>query len=270
MKQFILKNSKALTGTAFALLLGGILMSFQDSPFVYQQFYLQQVSDDTLPEKNYDDHMKMKDFDKLISELDGKIMSQVGDAIKTIDLDKIEKDVENSLKGLDIENIMKTVDLSLNNIDLDKIMEDVTGSLKNVAWDKNNKEVDKAMQEAKQEIAKAREEISNIDSKEISKELENAKLEIEKSKSEIKKIDLAKIMREARVGIDEAKEELKQTRAMFNEMESDGLINQKDGFSIEYKNKDLYINGKKQAENVTDKYRKYFKGDHFKITIDKE
>ena len=263
MKQFILKHSKALAGIACALLLGGILMSFQDSPFVHQQFDLQQVSDDTLPDKNYDDHMKLKDFDKLISELDGKIMSQVGDAIKTIDLDKIEKDVENSLKGLDMEHIMKTVELSLKNIDLDKIREDVTSSLKTVDWDKNNKEIDKAMQEAKEEIEKARQEINNIDRKEISKELENAK-------HEIKKIDVDKIMREARAGIDEAKEELKQTRAMFNEMERDGLIDQKDGFSIEYKHKNLYINGKKQAENITDKYRKYFKGDHFKMTIDKE
>ena len=57
---------------------------------------------------------------------------------------------------------------------------------------------------------------------------------------------------------------------MFNEMEADGLINTRDGFTIEYKDKDLFINGNKQPEKVTDKYRKYFKGDHFKITIDKE
>jgi len=106
--------------------------------------------------------------------------------------------------------------------------------------------------------------------KEISKELEQAKIEIEKSKSEIKNIDMDKVMKEARDGIAEAKEELKQTKAMFNEMEKDGLISQKDGFSIEFKDKDLYINGKKQPENVADKYRKYTKDKNFKITIDKE
>ncbi len=31
-----------------------------------------------------------------------------------------------------------------------------------------------------------------------------------------------------------------------------------------------YIDGKKQSEKITDKYRKYFKEDHFKIKIDKE
>ena len=77
-------------------------------------------------------------------------------------------------------------------------------------------------------------------------------------------------MKEAQQGITEAKEELKQAKAMFNEMEKEGLINQKDGFSIEFKDKDLYINGKKQDENVADKYRKYTKEKNFKITIDKE
>ena len=57
---------------------------------------------------------------------------------------------------------------------------------------------------------------------------------------------------------------------MFTEMEQDGLINSKQGFNIEYKNKNLYINGAKQSEQVTSKYRKYFKDEHFEITIDKE
>ena len=270
MKQFILKNRKALTGIAAMLLMGSILMSFQDSPFVHQKFDEQQLPDDTLPGKNYDDHMKMKEFDKLLGGLDGKIMSEVGEALKSVDMDKIQKQVENALKEVDMENIMRTVELSLKKIDLDKIMNDVRSSLKDVDWDKYIKEIDKAMQEAKQEIEKAKIEIRNIDKDEIMKELEKAKLEIEKNKSEFKKINIDKIMKEARKGIEEAKEELKQTKAMFNEMESDGLINQKDGFSIEYKDKSLYINGKKQAENVTDKYRKYIKEDHFKITIDKE
>ena len=70
--------------------------------------------------------------------------------------------------------------------------------------------------------------------------------------------------------IDKAKEELRLTKEMFTEMEKDGLIDPKQGFTIEYKNKDLYIDGKKQSAKTTDKYRKYFKKDHFKMTIEKE
>ena len=60
------------------------------------------------------------------------------------------------------------------------------------------------------------------------------------------------------------------TKELFTEMEKDGLINPRNGFTVEYKNKDLFINGKKQSEKTTDKYRKYFKQDHFKMTIEKE
>jgi hypothetical protein len=48
------------------------------------------------------------------------------------------------------------------------------------------------------------------------------------------------------------------------------LISSKEGFTIEYKNKELYIDGKKQSVKTTDKYQKYFKKEHFKITIEKE
>ena len=81
---------------------------------------------------------------------------------------------------------------------------------------------------------------------------------------------MEKIMENAKESIDNAKKELKETKAMFNEMEKDGLIDPKQGFSVEFKEKELYINGTKQPEKVTDKYRKYFKRDHFKITIEKE
>ena len=81
---------------------------------------------------------------------------------------------------------------------------------------------------------------------------------------------MGKIMEEAKNGINKGKEELKQIKMMFTEMEKDGLIDSQQGFTIEYKEKDLYINGTKQKEQVTDKYRKYFKEDHFKIKIDKE
>jgi len=270
MKQFILKQSAALTGLAAVLVLGFVLMSFQDSPLVHGKYDLEQQYYDTVPDKDWGDHMKMKDFDKLMNDLDTKIIMQVGDALKNIDFGKIERDVENSLKSIDMEKIMKDVENSLKDIDVNKILADVRSSMKEIDWNKHSAEVNEALKEAKEEMEKAKLEIKDIDMKEISKEIEKAKLEIEKSKAEIKKIDMDKIMKEAKEGIAEAKEELKQTKAMFNEMEKDGLINQKDGFSIEFKDKDLYINGKKQPDNVADKYRKYTREKNFKITIDKE
>jgi hypothetical protein len=272
MKQFILKNKKALTGTIAILLIGAVTMSFQDSPFAYSKFSVQEDyvgrgnCPDTIPDK---ETMKMKDFDKLQTELDRSLL-QVTEELKKLDFSKMQKEIEASLKDVDMEKIRKDVELALKSIDMDKMMADVSTSMKDLKLDYNNADIEKALAEAKKEIEKAKLEIKDIDKDALKKELENAKKEIEKSKQEINKIDMDKIMDEARAGIDKAKEELKLTKEMFTEMEKDGLINSKNGFTIEYKDKDLFIDGKKQPEKITDKYRNYFKQEHFKITIDKD
>ncbi|MDQ6756439.1 MAG: hypothetical protein M3004_05845 [Bacteroidota bacterium] len=66
------------------------------------------------------------------------------------------------------------------------------------------------------------------------------------------------------------KHKKKDVKEMTTEMEKDGLINKKEGYNIEYKNKELLINGKKQSNEVTEKYRKYFKGEDFQIKRSKE
>ncbi len=273
MKQFILKHKKAITGTLAMLLIGGITMSFLNSPLGYNKFtgeddfVYEGCYTDTLPEK---EGIKMKDFDKLQTQLD-KVLGEVDAELKGIDFTKLQKEVmESALKEVDMEKVMKNVELSLKNIDLAKIMADVSASLKNVDLNFKSAEIEKALAEAGREIEKAKLELKEVDKEAIKKEMDKAKKEIEKSKLEIEKIDMNKIMDEARAGIDKAKDELKLTKAMFTEMEKDGLIDSKAGFTIEYKNKELYIDGKKQDEKTTGKYRKYFKEDHFKMTIEKE
>lgn len=266
MKQFILKHKKAITGTLAMLLIGSITMSFLNSPLGYNKFtgeddfVYESSCTDTLPEK---EGIKMKDFDKLQTQLD-KVLGEVDAELKGIDFIKIQKDaMALALKEVDMDKMMKNVELSLKNIDLDKIMADVSTSLKDVSLHFKSVEIEKALAEAGREIEKAKLELKEVDKEAIKKELVKAKKEIEK-------IDMSKIMDEARAGIDKAKDELKLTKEMFTEMEKDGLINSKAGFTIEYKNKELYIDGKKQDEKTTGKYRKYFKGDHFKMTIEKE
>lgn len=272
MKQFILNHKKAIAGTVAMLLIGFSTMSFPDSPLGYSKFtgedeLVNGGCTDTLPGK---EGIKMKDFDKLQTELD-KVLGQVGAELKGIDFEKLQKDAaEIALKELDVEKIMKSVEQSLKSIDLDKTLADVTSSLKDLKIDYQKEEVEKALAEATKEIEKAKREIKEINKESIKKELEEAKKEIEKSKVEIEKIDMDKIMNEARAGVDKAKEELKLTKEMFTEMEKDGLVNSKAGFTVEYKNKELFIDGKKQDERTTNKYRKYFKEDHFKIKIEKE
>jgi len=275
MKEFILNHKKAITGAIAVLLIGGITMSFQDSPFSYNRFAVEENQEpkncftDTVPEKDHKGNMTMKDFDNLQKVLDESLL-QTMEEMKKIDFSKMQKEIEASLKSVDMEKIMKDVSHSLKSIDLDKILADVKSSLNEIDLADKNEEIEKALQEAKKEIEKAKMEIRDIDRDAIKKELDKARLNIEKSKAEMNRIDMDKIMSEAKEGIDKAKEELLMTKEMFNEMEKDGLIDPKQGFTIEYKNKDLYIDGKKQTEKTTGKYRKYFKKEHFKIRIGKE
>jgi DNA-directed RNA polymerase subunit K/omega len=241
-------------------------MSFLNSPVGYSEFtgeneYIIESSClDTLPDK---EGIKMKDFDQLQAQLD-KVLGKAGAELKGIDFEKLQIDAATqALKEIDMDKIMKSVEQSLKSIDLDKTLADISVSLKDLKIDYKKEEVEKALAEAKKEIEKGKIEIKNIDKDAIKKEIDKSRLEIEK-------IDLNKIMDEARSGIDKAKDELKLTKEMFTEMEKDGLVNSKEGFTVEYKNRVLYIDGRKQDEKTTDKYRKYFKQDHFKITIEKE
>ena len=262
----MLKNKRSVTGIAACLLTGIITLSFQDSPFVHSMLEKSSALQDTVPVKKHKNSMTMKEFDRLSENLDKDIANE----LKKIDFAKIEQEVRASLKDVDIDKIMKEVEASLKEIDTKKILADVKKELDHIDFDKINIDIKQALTNANIELKKAKEEIKKIDKEAIKKEIENARLEVEKSREEYAKIDMNKIIKEAQDGIEKAKQELKQVKAMFNEMEKEGLINPKQGFSIEYKDKDLYINGSRQSEQVTDKYRKYFKEDHFEITIAKD
>ena len=272
MKHFFLSQKKAVTCTLAMLLIGGITMSFLNSPLGYDEFTgddfdYEGCSVDTMPGK---EGIKMKDFEKLQAELE-KISGAVDAELKGIEFTKLQKDaISKAMKAVDMEKMMKDVELSLKNIDLDKMMANVSTSLKNADLNFKSTAIEKALAEAGKEIQKAKLELKEVDREAIRKELAKAKIEIEKSKLEIEKIDMTKIMDEAREGIDKAKDELKLTKEMFTEMEKDGLIDSKAGCTIEYKNKELFIDGKKQDEKTAGKYRKYFRQDHFKMTIEKE
>ena len=66
-------------------------------------------------------------------------------------------------------------------------------------------------------------------------------------------------MASSRVEVDKAKEEVKGYQEMIYDMEKEGLLNTKEDYTIEYKDGDLFINGKKQPQEVTDKYKKNFR-----------
>lgn len=264
MKKFIVRNKKTIAGIAACLLIGGVTMSFQDTPYVNQNIESRKLVD-TVPDKFSNHTLSMKELDDLVIKLDLD-MAGLEKNLKEIDMDHISKQVELSLKEIDIDKIMLNVEESLSKIDMEKIMADVQLSLTDIDWKEHEGEIRKALDEAKVDIEKAKIEINSIDKEEIRKELEEAREELKDVKLELKQVDMDKIMKEANEGIKEAKADLELTREMFREMEKDGLVDSKKGFTVEFKNKELFINGVKQSQKVTEKYRKYKDGD-FKMKI---
>ncbi|MEP7143400.1 MAG: hypothetical protein ABI707_11040, partial [Ferruginibacter sp.] len=262
MNQFLQKNKKIIAGVAACLLIGGVTMSFQNIPFGPLD-KLDTLTDlqDSIPEsaKDGEAKMNMKDFDLLMQNMD-KEMLKMQKEVSKIDFDKMHQEITASLNKVDLDKIKTGIDKAMKEIDFAKIEQGVKVALKKIDWDEANNDVKLSLQDAKKEIEK-------INLEAVKKEIEKAKFQIEKSKNEIKKINIDEIMKNANTGILKAKEELRITKQMFNEMEKDGLINQKDGFTIEYKDKTLIINGKKQSEAISQKYKQYIKGDSFKISM---
>jgi hypothetical protein len=135
------------------------------------------------------------------------------------------------------------------NFDINKLNEEVQRGLEAAKEQMNSKEFREGIDAAKK-----------INMDEIKKELENVKDEMEKNK-----IDLKEEMDNAKEGIEKAKEELKDYRELIDGMEKDGLINTKEDYSIKYKDDELYINGKKQSPEITDKYKDHFKENNTRI-----
>jgi hypothetical protein len=273
MKQFIAKNRRAIAGITACLLIGGATLAFQDSPVVHlQDTYTQPDTyattcgnKDTFPPEK---KMTMKQLDELTANLDIE-MKNVAEELKKINLEDITKQVELSLKEVDLEKINADVQKSLASINIEGIEKEIKAALKEIKWDKIDAEVKQALQQAKTEMGK-------INTDDAKKAMEEARKELDKAKLELKGLDFSKIMDNAKEGIEKAKTKLRSLKALFTEMEKDGLIDTRAGFTVNFKDGDLFINGKKQSKEVTDKYRKYitdikdFDDKDFSISIDKE
>lgn len=66
-------------------------------------------------------------------------------------------------------------------------------------------------------------------------------------------------MENAREEIGRAQEKIKAYKEMLQKMEEDGLLKKGDNYRVEFKDNELFINGKKQPDPIRNKYRHYFK-----------
>lgn len=212
---------------------------------------------DTVP-KN--DDKKVRDLDDVLDELDKaelkvnfeKMNADLKEAMKQVDAAKIQMNIDKAMKEVDMQKIKAQLDQSLKEIDAAKMEKDVKESIASVDWEKMSKQLKEQMEEIKKiDMSKL-----DADMKKLQSQMKDMKPQLEKE------------MQKAKTSIEKAKAEMKEYKGFVDGLEKDGLINKEEPYTIQNKNGELIINGKKQPAGVYNKYRSFLEN-HKKFTIKK-
>jgi len=234
-----------------------ILLSWDGQKQTHQQRPKQSFND-TVPKNKAD--KKVRDLDDVLDELDRaefkvdmeKVNEQLKEAMKQIDKAKIQMEVDKAMKEVDMEKMKAQMDKLTNEIDVAKIQKELKESLASVDWEKMNNQIKEQMDEVKK-----------IDMSKLDADMKKLEIEMKGLGPKIEKE-----MRDAKVSIEKAKAEMKEYKGFVDGLDKDGLINKKEGYTIQHKNGELTINGKKQPADVYNKYGSFLKK-HEKFTIKK-
>jgi len=204
-------------------------------------------------DKSHLDAEKMKQqIDEAVKQIETKKMQeQITKAMKEVDLEKMKVELQQNLEKVDMTQMKEQIESAMKQIDAAKIQADISSSIAKIDMEKIKLELDK---------------VKEIDFKGIEENLKKMMPEIEKS------------MQNAKQSVEKAKKELLEHKAFIDGLDKDGLIDKDKNYTIEYKNGELTINGKKQSAEVVKKYNPYLKAkkdftikkdeDHFNIDND--
>lgn len=219
---------------------------------------------DTIPKK----HKQVRDLDEALLELDkGEI--ELRKAMKEIDGEKIEKEIRAAMKNMDVDmtkmkedmaKAMKEIDMKKINAEVQKALASVQKELSDVNMEKMKKDIETSLAKVDMEKLKAElEEVKKIDLTEMKKELEKIRPEVEKS------------LQQAKKDIEKARVEITSYKNLVDALDRDGLLKKADNYTVEYKNNELTVNGKKLSADQAKKYSEYLTGkENFTIRKDKD
>lgn len=255
-RRFVLKKQNMkktfIRKLPLLLLLSGLVFTIT---FAQTNAGTNNSSTDTLPKKE----KKIRDLDEALIELDrGEV--ELRKAMREIDAEKIEREIRVSLKNLDVDMARMKEDITkaMKEVDMAKIEIDIKNALKDIDGEKLSRQIKESM--AKVDMNKIKielEKVKEIDLSKMKLELENIRPEIERS------------MQEAKKGIEKARQEISSYKNLVHALDKDGLLNKNADYKIEYKNKELTVNGKKLSADAIRKYGEYL-DDKRNFTIQKE
>lgn len=198
---------------------------------------------ETLEKVHFDAEKMMQEIDEATKNIDvKKIQEEVTKAIKNVDFEKMKTDLQQNVDKVDLQQMKDEIAKAMKEIDAEKIKADINASISKIDMDKIKLELGKA---------------ENIDFMKMEENLKKMKPEIEKS------------MQGAKESIEKAKKELLEYKGFIDILDKDGLINKSKNYTIEYKNGELSINGKRQSSDVAKKYNSFLK-DRKDFTIKKD
>lgn len=211
-----------------------------------------EYAGDTTPGRN----RKPRDIDEAIEQLDRvDLQAEIEEAMKGVKV---------AMDQIDEKKLRLEVDKAMKSVDMDQVKKQVQESMSKIDWTELKKTVDESMAKIDwKQIQASMDEVKKINWDEIQKEVQKAKLEIEKQGPQIK-LEMEK----AKVAVEKAKTELKSFKGFIDGLEKDGLINKKDGYTIDHKDGELKINGKKASDETRKKYRSFLENhDSFHIQV---
>ena len=254
----------------FGCLIAGITLALVSWDFKQTPPRYYQPNNDTIPKTKTDREKKILDLDDVLDELNAeefqinmeKVHRELTDAMKKIDMGKMKLDMEKAMKEVDMEKIKREIDESMAKIDMKKIKAEMAEAMEEFDAAKIQQEIKASME--KIDMEKLKEQMDEI------KKIDMSKMEIEMKKlqEEMKELGpkLEKEMGKAKVEMEKAKKEMKEFKEFVDGLESDGLINKKEGYTIKHVDGELIVNGKKVSEQVYNKYRSFLEK-HKKFTI---
>jgi cytochrome c556 len=241
--------------------------------------------------KQVEQAMKSVDMNKINTEtqkalkaIDAELMqievNKAMDAVK-IDTDEIQKAMNEikidfnkeleKMKDLNFEkmkdlNIEELMDLNLEEMN-DINIEELTDLNLEGMNDLNIEELTDLNLEVMNDLNI--EEINGLNTEKINEAMEDVKAELQKTKSALKaeNYDFRKNLDDIKNDIQEAKKEISGYQDMIYSMEKEGLLDTKNDYKIANRDGSIYINDKKQTNDVSAKYGKYLKNN---ITIRKK
>jgi chromosome segregation ATPase len=206
-----------------------------------------------------------KDWEKQIKEaLDNvhfdadKMKLQIDEAMKQVDMKKIQEEVQKAMKEVDLEKMKTELQQNLDKIDMNQVKEEIAKAMKEIDMAKIQTDINNSISKIDMDKIKLElDKVKDIDFKGIEENLKKMKPEIEKS------------MQNAKESIDKAKKELEGYKGLFDVLDKDGFLDKNKNYPIEYKNGELIVNDKKQPDDVVKKYSGFLK-DHKNFTIKKD